>query len=543
MAEFAPTVSAASPDAPTYSALRKYTLLMIFCFSQFLDAFNVSALFSAIPIMSDQLQLSSSEAVWLVSAYQLSFAALLLSSGRISDIYNPKFVFIGGASVLGIFSIAAGFVDNKIALFVLRAFSGIAAAMTIPSSLTLLIRLFPQPTEQARAIGVYGGSAALGNVLGLIIGAFLIEYTNWSWVFWLGALIAIPIAVVAFLLVPDQPKVVVEGSKIAFLDLPGIAILTVSLVLLIFAFTSTGVEGWGSAMVIAPLVISVFGIAAFFVWEARIPADRAAFPPRTWRYPNFAILFAVAISEVYQWSAVKAAIHFLPIGLVAGPIMLFSGPLTERFEKKYVLIFSQLLIIISTVILPFADTADKYWRLAFPAFIIGAIGGSLLFVNANIAMFQSTPSEIAGTIASIFNSALQLGSAVGVAIITSIQLAIDGRNRGKEGANLYAGRAAGFWFLLAVVALETIAVAMLYRTSSQLRKPVDVEDGRTSDEATLADPEEKIKTALSSGDVTPAYPLSRATSKTDAQVSQPAAALLRTESRTGSEPTSQPIQA
>ncbi|KAH7061893.1 MFS general substrate transporter [Auriculariales sp. MPI-PUGE-AT-0066] len=537
MAEFAPTVSAASPDAPTYSALRKYTLLMIFCFSQFLDAFNVSALFSAIPIMSDQLQLSSSEAVWLVSAYQLSFAALLLSSGRISDIYNPKFVFIGGASVLGIFSIAAGFVDNKIALFVLRAFSGIAAAMTIPSSLTLLIRLFPQPTEQARAIGVYGGSAALGTF----------SYTNWSWVFWLGALIAIPIAVVAFLLVPDQPKVVVEGNKIAFLDLPGIAILTVSLVLLIFAFTSTGVEGWGSAMVIAPLVISVFGIAAFFVWEARIPADRAAFPPRTWRYPNFAILFAVAISvflwftavfyliitmwqEVYEWSAVKAAIHFLPIGLVAGPIMLFSGPLTERFEKKYVLIFSQLLIIISTVILPFADTADKYWRLAFPAFIIGAIGGSLLFVNANIAMFQSTPSEIAGTIASIFNSALQLGSAVGVAIITSIQLAIDGRNRGKEGANLYAGRAAGFWFLLAVVALETIAVAMLYRTSSQLRKPVDVEDGRTSDEATLADPEEKNKTALSN-------------IKTDAHVSQPAAALLRTESRTGSEPTSQPIQA
>ena len=262
----------------------------------------------------------------------------LAQSGRISDIYNPKYVFIGGALVLGIFSLGAGFTTSKITLFILRAFSGIAAAMTIPSSLTLLVRLFPQPKEQARAIGIFGGSAALGNVLGLILGALLIQYASWPWVFWLGALVAVPIAVVAFFLVPQQPTVKVDGRKIAFLDLPGISILTVSLVLLIFAFTSTGVSSWGSAMVLAPLIISIFGIAAFFVWEARIPADKAAFPPRTWRYPNFAILFAVALSvflwftavflliitmwqEVYRWSAVSAAIQY-----VFHPHIVLSAP-------------------------------------------------------------------------------------------------------------------------------------------------------------------------------------------------------------------------
>jgi len=146
---------------------------------------SVSALFSAIPIMTHELSLNASEAVWLVSAYQLTFASFLLcvrstcremsfllltrslsfesQSGRISDLYNPKYGFVAGAFTLGIFSLGAGFTENKIGLFVLRAFSGISAAMTIPSSLTLLIRFFPDPKEQAGAIGVYGGSAALGN--------------------------------------------------------------------------------------------------------------------------------------------------------------------------------------------------------------------------------------------------------------------------------------------------------------------------------------------------------------------------------------------
>jgi len=218
--------------------------------------------------------------------------------------------------------------------------------------------------------------------------------------------------------------------------------------------------------------------------------------------------------------------------------MLFSGPWTERYEKKYVLVGAQLLIIISTAILPFANTPDKYWSLAFPAFIIGATGGSLLFVNANIAIFQSTPKDIAGTIGAIFNSALQLGSAVGVAVITSIQLGVDGKHRhgGEEvqGAERYAGRAAGFWFLLAVVALETLAVAVLYRTTDQLKKQTD-EERLGSDDATLAEPADEKEKAIS-GLTTPAAPLSRSESRvesapTSVDVAAPAPVLLRADSR------------
>jgi len=220
--------------------------------------------------------------------------------------------------------------------------------------------------------------------------------------------------------------------------------------------------------------------------------------------------------------------------------MLFSGPYTDRFEKKYILLGSQLLVIIATIILPFVNSPDKYWRLAFPAFVIGSAGASLLFVNANVAIFQSTPKEIAGTVGAIFNSALQLGSAVGVAIITSIQLGVDGKHKhdGEEvqGTERYAGRAAGFWFLLAVVSIETLAVAAMYRTSDQLKKTAD-EERFSSDDVTLAEAADE-KEKVASGQVTPAVRLSTVDSRVESapvrtvvDVAEPAPALLRTESK------------
>ncbi|KZW02945.1 MFS general substrate transporter [Exidia glandulosa HHB12029] len=116
-------------------------LLALFCTSVFLDTFNVSALFSAIPIISREVSLDAGSSVWLVSAYQLTFSAFLLCSGRVSDVYNPKIVFVFGSFSLGMLSLGMGFVNNAVALLVLRTISGISAAITIPTSLTLLVRM------------------------------------------------------------------------------------------------------------------------------------------------------------------------------------------------------------------------------------------------------------------------------------------------------------------------------------------------------------------------------------------------------------------
>lgn len=113
--------------------------------------------------MTDELSLTQSESIWLVSAYQITFASFLLCSGRVADIYNAKYTFVLGAGSLGVFSLITGFVKQKIGIFVLRALAGTSAALSVPSSLTLLVRLFPGDTEKARALSVFSGFIPIGN--------------------------------------------------------------------------------------------------------------------------------------------------------------------------------------------------------------------------------------------------------------------------------------------------------------------------------------------------------------------------------------------
>lgn len=162
----------------------------------------------------------------------------------------------------------------------LRALGGLAAAQTIPSALTLLVNVFPEPDEQALAIGIFGGTGAVANILGLIIGAIFVQFASWRWVFWFATLIALPVAGLCAWLVPAQVQTEDRNQpaseKLRRLDILGVSILTVALILFIFAITSASTAGWSSAMVIAPLVISVLGVVSFFVYETRIPEEYAA---------------------------------------------------------------------------------------------------------------------------------------------------------------------------------------------------------------------------------------------------------------------------
>lgn len=469
---------------PKYSWFRRYTLLAIFCLAQFLDAFNNSALFSAIPSLINDLGITQSESTWIMSAFQLTFAAFLLISGRISDIYNPKYAFIAGVVGLGIISVGAGFVKDKILLIVLRAMCGIAASMTIPSAITLLVNLFTDPIEQARALGVFGGCGAIGNVLGLIIGAMFVQYANWSWVFWFVAIVAVPIGGVCTVLVPPQRRIVdLSKPQIArwkSLDLVGVTILTSALILFIFAVTSGSTDGWGSATVLAPLIISIIGVAAFFYYETKIPADVAAVPPRTWFLPNFSVIIAVALlpyfwwttiftmfttywQDVFHWSAISVALHMLPIGIVAFSIS-FSGPIARVVSPKWILLFAEVVVAIATILLHFADRPSRYWSYVVPAFILGSGGCMLIYTHAYIAIYRTTPSSMAGTVGAIFNGALQLGSAIGLAAISSIETSVEATHGGPT---LYTGRAMTYYFVLALVVVEAIALLVFYKVDAE----------------------------------------------------------------------------
>ncbi|KIM21450.1 hypothetical protein M408DRAFT_333467, partial [Serendipita vermifera MAFF 305830] len=311
--------------------------------------------------------------VWIISAYVITFAAFLLMSGRISDLYTPKPAFIIGSLILGITNLAGGFMRQKIALLVLRVLGGIGAALTIPSALSLIIELFPDPLHQARAIALFNGAGAIGNIFGLLIGAILVQYAGWSWIFWFVAIVGVGINAFCFFLIPSTWQDKKAGVKF---DVPGVGSLTVAVTLFIFAVISGSTKGWGTAYVLAPFLISIILFILFLVWEAHAPPEDAALPSRLWRLRNFGVLIAVAFlphvwwatsfinltswwEQVYGWTAINTAIHFLPIGLGGFLHIIMSG---------------LGLGIIATILLHFGDSPDTYWPFVLPAFLLGTAG-------------------------------------------------------------------------------------------------------------------------------------------------------------------------
>ncbi|KAG1745449.1 MFS general substrate transporter [Suillus paluster] len=505
---------------PTLSNAHRYTLLLIFCITQFLYTLTNSALFSAIPSLVRKFDFTQSQSVWIISAYQLSFASFLLMSGKVSDIYNPKYTFITGKFILGVISIGLGFVSDGILFLALRALSGIAASLTVPSALALLIGLFPEPRHQAVAIAAFGAWAAIGVVLGLVTGALFVEYVSPNWVFWFVSTVIIPSTLISAILIPPQTKPVVRErgiTKFKSLDVIGISILTAAVILFIFAVTSGSIAGWGSAMTLAPLVISFAMISLFFYWEALLPVEGAAVPSSTWFIPNFSVLFGTALlpyfwwaniftvyvslwQDIYQWSAMSSAVHMLPIGITAF-LFSFANKWTGVISAKWLILLGALMMMAALVLFTFADGPDKYWPLVFPGFIIGSAGAMLIQMSANIAIFRTTPPSMAGTVGAMFNCGLQLGSALGLAAVSSIQASVQEKNGGPSN---YEGQSAGFWFMLACICVAALAVLVFYRVDmapeivSVAQLPVDVkQDAVASPGGLVPWPAEEVKVELS----------------------------------------------
>ncbi|KXN91299.1 hypothetical protein AN958_01273 [Leucoagaricus sp. SymC.cos] len=443
----------------TTSSARRWFLLFLFCIAQFLEVFNSSAIFIALPAASSALHMTAQEGAWLIASYQLTFASFLLVSGRFSDVYNPKYVFLAGLACFGLFSLGSGFSNNAIGLLVVRAFTGLAAS-------------------------IHGSADVDGPVvLGLILGAILVQFATWRWVFWIGGVVGLPVSVLCLFVIPNR----VGGEhrqKPKNIDLVGFGFVTSALLLLIFGVTSGSSLGWNTPDFIAPFVISIPPdlptLHIFFI------SDFVSFrPPRIWFYPNFSIITLVSLTPFFwfanifytfsttwqvefHWNALISAVHFLPLGILITLVIPFASRLPDRFSTKWIVLVGDALLIGASALLACSHIPRDYWRLTFPAFIIGTIGGTLVFSSTNITIFRVTPPEMAGTVGAVYNAGLQLSTAMGIPIITAIQVGV---NAGRTD-DTFKGRAAGFWYVLALVAVQALAVVVFYQDRGAEEKGV-----------------------------------------------------------------------
>ena len=243
----------------------------------------------------------------------------------------------------------------------------------------------------------------MGNVLGIVLGGIFTQWTSWRWIFWFIAMLGVPIAIISTLATP--PSAPRDKPSFRKLDLPGVFLFTTSIMLFIYSITSGSVNGWGSARVISTLVVSIVVMGAFFVLEASLPEEIASLPPRIWKYRNIPILMLCAylpffwwtsifyqlmdyFQTEYHWSTILTAIRFLPTGTFSAPIGMFGGSFPKYINIRYSILIGMGLELVATILLPFADTRERYWSLMFPAFIIGTIGTMTVFTQANIGVFM-----------------------------------------------------------------------------------------------------------------------------------------------------------
>ncbi|WRT70551.1 uncharacterized protein IL334_007549 [Kwoniella shivajii] len=420
------------------SPRRKGVLLLCFCLSMFIDAAGVSATFLMTAPISQDLGVSVGDQAWILGTYSLAFASTLLFAGRLADLYPPHRIYTIGFIGIAIFYLIISFMTDQYAFFVLRAFSGVLAVLTIPSSINMIIQMYPEPAEQGQKLALFGMAGALANTIALVLaGIFLLA--NWRWYFRFITIMVAPFSALAWWLMPRTEAVAEDlpgAAKLKRMDLGGVAILIACLVLFILGFTQAAVDGWNTAIFIAPLIVSIFLFAAFLIWERYMPRGYSLLPHDMWQFPNIFPLILQA-SAIFMWfacaqlriatyfqealhnSAILTAVKLLPMGITA----LVVGTMTQALpflitKPKYVQPVGSLLCFTGSMLFAFSGggAGTDYWKYMFTGQIIGTAGGMIVFIGMNTSIIQAFPLEFAGVGGSFANIIFQVGGVIGISI-------------------------------------------------------------------------------------------------------------------------------
>jgi len=460
---------------------RAWTLLIVFSMAQLLDLFNVTAPTIALTSLGVDLDINESQRQWVINAYSLTFGAFLLAGGRFSAMFGSKALFVVGFSTVGICCIILGFSVDGPMFFFFRAIQGIGAAMTIPSALTMITTVFPDRSGQSRALGIFAGFGAMGNIGGLILGGVISQLLKWNWIFWIMSMVILPLAFVALILAPPAPTGGDSAREhLRKMDWLGLFGITASLVLFIFALSEGNSRGWSSAIVLAPLIISIILVPVVGYIETKVAAP--LIPPVVWTLPGFVPLFFISMSDyatmnvlifqeslvfqhVWNTSALSAALRIIPIGITGFIVTMSMGFIVPYVAPRWILVIGEIFMLGGVLLAGFGSQIGDYWPRVLPAFIIEALGIASVFVAANIAILRTPlgkPSvhihESTALIGAIFNADLQIGSTIGLAVATAITTKVNGTNQAN-----FAGYKASYWFIIAVCALEAVLALVAFR--------------------------------------------------------------------------------
>ncbi|WP_371496007.1 MFS transporter [Kitasatospora sp. NBC_00374] len=488
-----PSAGTGRPAAPPGGRPPSTTaVLVIACAAQFMVVLDVSIVNVALPAMRADLHLTPAGQQWIVNAYTLGFAGLLLLGGRIADLVGPRRAFLTGLGVFTLASLVGGLADGAGPLIAARAAQGVGGAVLAPATLTLIMTTFTEPRARTRAMGAWSAVMAAGGAAGAVVGGLLTEYAGWRWVLFVN----VPVGVALFLAaLAYVPRGAVGRGGLRRMDLPGAVTVTAGLTALVYGIISTESHGWGSPAVWGPLAAAGLLLAAFTLIESKVAhplVPLRILRRRTLVTANivtmlagaamFAMWFVLSLyfQQVLGYSAVRAGLAF-----VAGSVAIIAG--SQIATRTITRTGPRPLLVAGTL----TSTVGFLWLSRFAAdgsypvdvlgpFVLCTLGMGLSMMPATVAATSGVPREEAGLASGLTNTFRQVGGAVGLAVLATVASHTTATRLAEGGVSAAQALTDGFGRALLVGAVFTtcaLAGALTLPTRRALARSGDAAAG------------------------------------------------------------------
>ena len=419
---------------------RRWWTLGAMCFALFMVMLDNTVVNVALPSIQRGLHASFSGLEWTVNAYTLAFAVLLVTGGRLGDIFGRRRTFLIGVVVFGAASAFIGFSQSEAWLIAGRTVQGFGAAFMMPATLSIIANAFPAH-ERGRAIGTWAGVSAMALAIGPVVGGFLVENVSWQSIFFLN----VPVAVVAVVVTLAATQESRDETSTHHVDIPGVVTITAGLSAFVLALVEGNSWGWGSASIIGLFAVAVVSLVVFAIAETRVPepmVDFTFFRSRSFLGANlvafivsFAMLatfffLALYLQNVRGYSPLEAGVRFLPstaLIIVMGPI---AGRLTDRIGPRPLMTVGLLAVAGSLFWQGHLAPETPYAFLA-GAFVLLGVGMGLVMSPMSTAAMNAVDQAKAGVASGILTMSRMVGGTFGVAVMGAL-IAVLGRSRIDE---------------------------------------------------------------------------------------------------------------
>jgi EmrB/QacA subfamily drug resistance transporter len=472
-------------DMTSSSPLRKRLALALLCTVQFMVVLDVAIVNVALPSIQRDLGFSQENLQWVISAYALLFGGFLLLGGRAADLFGRRRVFRAGLIVFTVASLLSGLAWSEGALIGSRALQGLGSAIISPAALSILTTTFAEGRERNSALGAWGAIGAFGAVAGVLLGGILTDLLSWQWIFFVN----LPVGVAAFAIAP----LLLAESRDArgqSIDLPGAALVTGGLVVLVYALTQANGNGWGSARTIALFAAALALLTAFVAWESRTRdplLPLSIFRLRTLVGANLAgvmlgtiifsmfLMLTLYMQQVLGYSPLRTGLGYLAVAGTAIVWSTVAAKLVTRVGVKPVLVAGMTFLAAGLTYFTRVSIGGSYLTDLLLGFLLIAIGMGFSFVPISIAALAGVQPSQAGLASGLINTSQQIGGALGIAVLSAIATSTTGSDLAGGGGRAFAlvdGFHAAFVVATAAALVGVAIAAVVLRGRDLTHSPV-----------------------------------------------------------------------